>query len=74
MGAKIELLPDGLVIEGPTPLTGITIDSAGDHRVGMAFAVAALIASGETRIENEHAIHSSYPSFWSDLESVGLPA
>lgn len=74
MGAKIELLPDGLVIEGPTPLTGITIDSAGDHRVGMAFAVAALIASGETRIENEHAIHSSYPSFWSDLASVGLPA
>jgi 3-phosphoshikimate 1-carboxyvinyltransferase len=74
MGAKVELLPDGMVIEGPTPLTGITIDSAGDHRVGMAFAVAALIAEGDTHIENEHAIHSSYPSFWSDFASVGLPA
>jgi len=73
MGAKIELLPDGMVIEGPTPLTGITIDSAGDHRVGMAFAVAALIARGETQIENEHAIRSSYPNFWSDLQSVGIP-
>jgi 3-phosphoshikimate 1-carboxyvinyltransferase len=73
MGAKIQLLPDGMVIEGPTPLTGITIDSAGDHRIGMAFAVAALIAAGETRIENEHAIQSSYPSFWSDFQSVGTP-
>lgn len=71
MGAKVELTPDGLIIEGPTPLTGITVDSAGDHRVGMAFAVAGLIASGETKIENEEAIRSSYPSFWTDFASVG---
>jgi 3-phosphoshikimate 1-carboxyvinyltransferase len=71
MGAKVELTSDGMIIEGPTPLTGITVDSAGDHRVGMAFAVAGLIASGETKIEKEEAIRSSYPSFWTDFASVG---
>jgi 3-phosphoshikimate 1-carboxyvinyltransferase len=63
MGAKIEATEDGMIIEGPTPLIGTTIDSAGDHRIGMAFAIAGSIAAGETVIENAESIATSYPDF-----------
>ena len=45
MGARCETLPDGLVIEGPTRLAPAPVDAAGDHRLAMAFAVAAGLAS-----------------------------
>lgn len=63
MGADITATDDGMVINGPTPLHGATIDSAGDHRIGMSFAIAATIAEGETAILNAQAIQSSYPEF-----------
>jgi len=63
MGADITATDDGMVINGPTPLRGATIDSAGDHRIGMSFAIAATIAEGETTILNAQAIQSSYPDF-----------
>ncbi|MBD3292759.1 MAG: 3-phosphoshikimate 1-carboxyvinyltransferase, partial [Armatimonadia bacterium] len=62
---------DGLAIEGPTPLTGATIDSRGDHRVAMSAAVAGLIAEGETVIEGAECIRTSYPTFTEDLRTLG---
>ena len=50
MGAEVEEFEDGLHVVGPTKLHGATIDSFGDHRIAMAFTVAALIADGETEI------------------------
>lgn len=70
MGADITPTEDGFVIIGPTPLQGATIDSAGDHRIGMSFAIAALVASGETTIHNAQAINSSYPDFWAHYAQV----
>ncbi len=51
MGANVELLDDGMTITGPTALKGAHIDARGDHRIGMSFAIAGLIAEGETVIE-----------------------
>jgi 3-phosphoshikimate 1-carboxyvinyltransferase len=70
MGARIEELPDGMVIEGPTPLQGARLDSHGDHRVAMAMAVAASIASGESRIGDSAAVNVSYPGFFEELGRV----
>lgn len=67
MGAKVETFEDGMAIEGPTPLVGTVIDANGDHRIGMSFAIAGLIAEGETIIENSESIQSSFPTFESDL-------
>jgi 3-phosphoshikimate 1-carboxyvinyltransferase len=67
MGADVETFPDGLAANGPCRLRGAAIDSRGDHRLGMAFAVAGLIAEGETVIANSDAILTSYPSFEADL-------
>ncbi len=63
LGAHIEPTPDGFVIEGPTPLSGRTIDSFGDHRVAMTLAVGALIARGETTIVGAECIEDSFPGF-----------
>jgi 3-phosphoshikimate 1-carboxyvinyltransferase len=70
MGAEIEELPDGLRIQGPTPLKGASVDSHTDHRLAMSFAVAGLVARGETNILNADAVDSSFPTFWSDLEKL----
>lgn len=67
MGAQVETREDGFEISGPTPLSGATIDAEGDHRIAMAFAIAGLIAKGETHIEGAEAIATSYPAFESDL-------
>jgi 3-phosphoshikimate 1-carboxyvinyltransferase len=63
LGARIEELPDGLVIDGPTPLKGGEVDSRGDHRVAMAFAVAGLIAAEEVRIRGWDCVKTSFPEF-----------
>lgn len=70
MGADIEAMPDGMVVRGPTRLKGATVDSAGDHRIGMAFAIAGSLAHGETVIENAHAIDTSYPGFARHFEQL----
>ncbi len=61
MGAIVEEMPDGLAIRGPVRLKGARIDSHDDHRIAMSFAVAGLIADGETVIENADCIFISYP-------------
>jgi 3-phosphoshikimate 1-carboxyvinyltransferase len=70
MGAQVEERDDGLKIPGGQGLHGAEIDSQGDHRIAMAFAVAALRAEGETRIHGAEAAVISYPGFFEALEGV----
>jgi len=71
MGAKIKELPDGLRIWGVSELKGSTVDSFMDHRMAMAFAVAGLVASGQTVVEGAESIPVSYPTFVEDMRSLG---
>lgn len=70
MGAQVEEHEDGLTIPGGQELHGAEIDSLGDHRIAMAFAVAALRAEGETEILNAEAAAVSFPSFFEMLDQV----
>ncbi len=70
MGARVEIDGDDLRIDGGAALHGAATDSLDDHRLAMAFAVAGLLASGETTIERPHSAAISYPGFFSDLEGV----
>ena len=70
MGAQVEEFEDGLKIPGGQKLHGAEIDSRGDHRIAMAFAVAALRAEGETEIRGADAAVISYPGFFAALESI----
>ncbi len=70
MGALVEVFPDGFAIPGKQSLSGAEIESHGDHRIVMAFAVAALAAKGETGIKNSEAATVSFPGFFEQLEQV----
>jgi len=70
MGAQVEELEDGLKIPGGQTLHGAELDSFGDHRIAMAFAVAALRAEGETLIRGAESAAISYPAFFQTLEEV----
>lgn len=72
MGAEVEEFDDGLSVSGPTQLQGALIDSRNDHRIAMAFAVASLIAKGETRIAGSECVAISFPEFFPLLESVAM--
>lgn len=71
LGASVEETPDGLIIDGPTPLRGALLDSHGDHRIGMAMAIAGLAADGEVRVKGAEAIAVSFPHFAETLEKLG---
>lgn len=70
LGADIEATEDGMVIQGPTPLTGAAMNSYGDHRLGMMAAVAALIADGPVTIDDPGCISISYPNFFEHLDKL----
>jgi 3-phosphoshikimate 1-carboxyvinyltransferase len=71
LGARVEEFEDGLRVEGPVRLRGARLKSYGDHRIAMAFAVAALAAEGETEIEGaEECVRISFPVFFPLLESL----
>ena len=70
MNARVEELEDGLKIPGGQTLHGAELDSFGDHRIAMAFAVAALRAQGETLIHGAESAAISYPAFFSTLEQL----
>jgi 3-phosphoshikimate 1-carboxyvinyltransferase len=70
MGAKVEEHDDGLKVSGGQRLRGAEIDSFGDHRIAMAFAVAALRAEGETIIHRADAAVISCPGFFGALEGL----
>lgn len=63
VGGRVEETPDGLVVEGPSDLSGGTIDARGDHRIAMAFAVAGLVASANVRVEGWSSVETSFPGF-----------
>ena len=70
MGADADERPDGFQIRRGTRLTGGTVHARHDHRLAMAFAIAALGASGPTQIEGADAVAVSYPSFFEDLDRL----
>ena len=70
MGAQVEEFEDGLRVSGPTRLRGADIDPRGDHRIAMAFTVAALIAEGETEIQDADCVGVSFPGFFGLLDQV----
>jgi len=70
MGGEVEQTADGWRIPGGQKLHGAEIASFGDHRIAMAFAVAALRAEGDTLIRNPECVAISYPSFFEDLERL----
>ena len=70
MGADVTENLDGLIIRGGRPLRGARLDSHGDHRIAMAFAIAGLFAEGETVIENTECVETSYPGFAAQLQQL----
>ncbi len=73
MGARIMEKPDGVVIEGPTPLKGAVVQSHGDHRLAMSLAIAALVAEGPTTIVDVECVATSFPTFWMLLDAIRSP-
>jgi 3-phosphoshikimate 1-carboxyvinyltransferase len=69
LGARIEELADGLVIEGRTPLRGAICDPHDDHRLAMSLAVVGLKVP-DLRIGNERCVAKSFPGFWDLWEAL----
>ena len=70
MGVKIEVAEDGFYVPGKQTFHGARVDSFGDHRIAMAFAVAGLAAGGETTIDNAQAASVSFPEFYDTLATI----
>ena len=70
LGARIEVDGDDITIHGGRPLRGAVTDSLDDHRLAMTFAIAGLVASGQTSIGRPASAAISYPGFFDDLERV----
>jgi 3-phosphoshikimate 1-carboxyvinyltransferase len=70
MGAQIEEREDGFKIPGGQALQGAELESFGDHRIAMAFSIAALRAQGDTLIHGSECAAISYPAFFSTLEQL----
>lgn len=70
MGAEVEEFPDGLRVAGRQKLRGAEVDSHGDHRIAMAFAVAGLVAEGTTTIRDAACVEISFPDFFEALGRI----
>jgi len=70
MGAEIEEFDDGFCVTGPQRLSGARIETAGDHRIAMAFSIAALAAEGTTEIVDAGSAAVSFPEFYSTLRRL----
>ena len=70
MGAAVEEFPDGLRVAGRVKLHGASVEPDGDHRIAMAFTVAALLADGETEIKDAGCVAVSFPEFFELLDSI----
>jgi 3-phosphoshikimate 1-carboxyvinyltransferase len=76
LGADVEEQPDGLIIDGPCALRGgaqgqpLVLLTAGDHRLAMAMAVAALVAAGESALDDEACVAVSFPGFFSAMQRL----
>ena len=71
MGVQVEELPDGLVIHGTGAVQGGTVDGCNDHRIVMAFSVAAAYAAGDSVIKQAESINKTYPAFFEDFCALG---
>jgi len=69
LGAAVDEYDDGFTISA-RPLAGGQVDAAGDHRLAMAFAIAATRASGPTAIAGAAAVDVSYPGFFAELQRL----
>jgi len=70
IGADIQELDDGFIINGPTPLYGAKIETFHDHRIAMAFAIAELVAHGKMVLDHPECASISYPEFYDELERM----
>jgi len=70
MGVQAEELPDGMIVPGRQKFRAARFDSFGDHRIAMAFAVAALRADGESVMDGAEAASVSFPEFWETLAGI----
>jgi len=70
MGAEVEEYEDGLMTSGSKRLKGAQLESYGDHRIAMAFSIAALLAEGDSEILDSSCVAVSFPEFFACLESV----
>lgn len=71
LGARVEIRRDDLIIEGVDTLSSGTVDAAGDHRIAMMAAVAAIHADGPVRIVGAEAVDKSYPAFFDHYRLLG---
>lgn len=71
MGVNVEEMPDGLIIQGGRQLHGAELHGYNDHRIVMAFTVAASFARGNSTIDDAESINKSYPAFFEDFNSLG---
>jgi 3-phosphoshikimate 1-carboxyvinyltransferase len=71
MGVDVSERPDGFTISGPTRLDSAAVDSHGDHRLGMALAIAGLVARGETLVHDAGCIADSFPGFVETMQTLG---
>lgn len=76
LGVPVEAMPDGMIIEGKEPkdsvFEGGVVDSHGDHRVAMAFAIASVRASGPITVRNTANVATSFPGFHHHASSIGF--
>ena len=70
LGARVEPLPDGMIVYGGKVLSGTEVDSHFDHRLAMSLAIAGLVAKGQTTIKHARVAEVSYPAFWQTLQQV----
>ena len=70
MGITVQVTPDGMCVPGRQKFRAASFDSFGDHRIAMAFAVAALAGDGESSIDNAEAASVSFPEFWNILQQI----
>lgn len=70
LGARVRELPDSLIVTGGT-LTGGSVDCCNDHRIAMAAAIAASVASGTTTLCGAECVNKSYPSFFEEYADLG---
>jgi 3-phosphoshikimate 1-carboxyvinyltransferase len=71
LGARVDVDGDDLAIHGRARLAGAVTDSLDDHRLAMTFAIAGLLAGGETSVRRPGSAAISYPGFFAELERVG---
>lgn len=71
MGVTADETDDGMVVIGASQLNGANLRGYNDHRIVMAFSVAAMFAKGTSTIDDAHSINKSYPSFFEDYRRIG---